>query len=191
VLALLATLASFAHWLLPLRARPRETGSDPLLIERIHHLHALARGFGWVEYPLILTGVVSETSLLLAQAANRPFHLTLLALYAALALFQLLQWHKRSIVGRVLTPRQQPVSRAIVRVVDQADGRLVAATTTTRDGSFQFRLPIGRYAVRAEALAATPTLAVADLTVNNQARVSLVLTPFVAEPTMTSTHRRP
>lgn len=189
VLALLATFASLAHWLLPLRTRTPATGDNPLIAGRIHQLHAVARGFGWVEYPLLILGVASETSLLLFQVVNRPFHLTLFSLYAALLLFQLLQWNKRAIWGRVVSPRQQPIARAIVRCSNQADGRLIAATTTARDGSFQLRVPAGRYDVRAEAVPFTPTLAVADLETINRARISLVLTPHLAEPTMTSVGR--
>jgi len=184
---LLAGLASIAHWLLPYLANHPAEGASEAIARRIHRIQAMARGFGWLEYPLIVFGTVVEASLVLSRADSVPTHGTFLALYLALWCLQLLFWHKRPLLGKITTPRQQPVPYAILRLFHAGTNQLYATLAAEPDGRFGFHVHTGSYDLKAEKDGYAATQAVETVEAQDLPRVSLVLTPATTEPSMAAT----
>lgn len=174
--ALAAATVSVGHWLLPYLANRPSEGADEWLARRVHRIQATARGLGYLEYPLLTVGTVAELALALTRTGELVTHLTLLMLYLALWLFQILLLMKRSVVGRVVTPRQQPVEWAVVRVIDPETHRVKATDTTDGSGRFTFTVHAGQYEIRAERRGYDRAVTTETVKADHESRLMLVLT---------------
>ena len=180
----LAALVSIGHWLLPYLANIPSLGADEHIARRVHRIQALARGFGWVEYPLIAFGSIVQISLVRAHLQPTSWFTTGLALYAALWCLQILLWHKRPVIGRVSTPRQQPVGLAVVRLFHSKTNQIYATLATQKDGRFHFMVHPGSYDLQVEKDGYRETHGVETVGPKESIRANFVLTPATPESRM-------
>lgn len=187
--AMLAVLVSLLRWFLPHLATQPSTGHDVAVSARVTRLNALARGFEYVEYPLIALGTTVELLLLWNNAQNALLHTVLLGLYGALWAMLVLNWQKHTVSGRVVTPRQAPVANAVVRAVHSSNSRLRSTTTTDATGRFSMKVYPGSHQVTAGKIDHQSTETALTTLADRPPRISLVVTPAKPAERMTKTSK--
>ena len=157
-------------------------------MRRVSRYQAFARGFSYLEYILLIVGTLVEAVILMSNAADQSTHILYLGVYGLLWLLVILNWQKRPVIGRVVTPRQQPVKGALVRATHENE-HFHEAAVTDKTGKFNLRVYPGDYQLSAEKADHEPAQTAIATNSKNATRIAMVAKPNKDEERMSSPAR--
>ena len=179
---------SIARWYFPIVASSASADEHEPAERRVRRYQSIAHGFSYLEYVLGVIGTLVEVVILLANAADQSLHVIYLGVYGLLWLMLILHWQKRSIIGRVVTPRQQPVHGAVIQATHD-NVHYHEATVTDKYGRFHLKVYPGDYQLTATKRNHEPADTAIATHSNNATRIAMVAKPNKDEERMTSPER--
>ena len=182
---IVAIVTTLARWYFPIVASSASGSEYIAAARRVHRYQSIARGFSYLEYVLLVVGSLAELLILATNAADQYSHAINLAIYALLWLMVILNSQKRSIIGRVVTPRQQPVKGVVVRA-EHNNAHFHEAAVTDANGKFHLRVYPGDYQLSAEKTDHEPAQTAIKTNSKTANRVSMVVKPKSDQERMTS-----